>query len=47
MTHLKKRVIAGILGLTLALTVVACDSDDDPSNTTPAGDSDTTEPVGS
>jgi hypothetical protein len=46
MPDLKKRVISGILGLTLAFTLVACDSGEPPS-TTRAGDSVTTEPVGS
>lgn len=45
MTSLKKRVVVGILGFALALSLVACNSDD-PSITTPPG-SDTTEPVGS
>jgi len=47
MTDLKKRVIAGVLGLSLSLALVACSSNEDPSNTTPPGDSDTTAPVGS
>lgn len=47
MPDLKKRVVAGLLGLTLAVTAVACDGDDDPANTTAPTDSETTEPVGS
>lgn len=46
MPVLKKRVITGILGLVLAFALVACDPDD-PANTTPPGDSETTAPVGS
>lgn len=47
MSDLKKRVFAAILGLTLAVTVVACDGDDDPASTTAPSNSETTEPVGS
>ena len=47
MPDLKKRALAGILGLALALTVVACGPNDDPTNTTAPGDSSTSEPVGS
>jgi hypothetical protein len=50
MSDAKKRVVAMILGLSLALTLVACDQDDDPTDPTSPGDSattTTTEPVGS
>lgn len=48
MSDLKKRIVAGLLGLALALTAVACDGDDDdPAGTTVPGGTDTTEPVGS
>jgi hypothetical protein len=47
MADLKKRIVAGILATALALTVVACDSYEDPPGTTTPGYSETTEPVGS
>jgi hypothetical protein len=47
MADLKKRIIASILATALALTVVACDSSDDPPGTDAPGYSETTEPVGS
>lgn len=46
MSHLKKRVITGILGLALTFALGACDSDDGPTDTTPEG-SVATSPIGS
>lgn len=46
MAELKKRIVAVILTTALALTVAACDGDEDPSTTTPENTS-TTENVGS
>jgi hypothetical protein len=50
MSDPKKRVVAAILGLALTFTLAACGSDDDPSDTTIPGGTDTTtttESVGS
>lgn len=47
MPDLKQRVTMGILGLALTFSLVACESDDNPANTTLPTDSDTTAPIGS
>ena len=46
MSDLKKRVVSVLLGVVLALTLVACNDDDPPNTTSPDGTG-TTEPVGS
>lgn len=47
MPDLRKRVIAGILAVTLILSMVGCNGDDDSPGTTSPGYSETTEPIGS
>jgi hypothetical protein len=47
MLNLRTRLIVTTLGVALAFGLVACDSEDDPSVTTTAPGSVTTEPVGS
>jgi hypothetical protein len=46
MPNLKKRLISTILALVIALSVVACSSDNPPDTTAPGGPS-TTDPAGS
>ncbi len=47
MPLIRKRVLAGVLGVAMALTLAACDSDEDPATTTAPVDASTSEPVGS
>lgn len=44
--NLRERLLVGVLAVVMAFGLAACDSDDDPTITTPPG-TETTEPVGS
>lgn len=47
MGELKNRAVIGVLGMALSFTLIACDTGDDPADTTSSGDPATTEPLGS